>query len=65
MHNADGVLVVDRGRIVERGTHLELIAAVDVYAAMYLQFLNGSVFDLAKLILHPMRKGREASETVC
>ena len=33
--NADQVLVVDDGRIVERGTHAELLAAGGLYAELY------------------------------
>ena len=33
--NADGILVMDAGRIVERGTHPELIAANGRYAQMW------------------------------
>jgi ATP-binding cassette subfamily B protein len=33
--NADGILVMDAGRIVERGTHAELIAANGRYAQMW------------------------------
>jgi ATP-binding cassette subfamily B protein len=32
---ADAILVVDGGRIVERGTHAELIAASGLYAELY------------------------------
>src|SRR5438094_847501 len=32
---ADMVLVFDRGRIVERGTHTDLVAAGGVYASLY------------------------------
>jgi ATP-binding cassette subfamily B protein len=33
--DADQILVLDRGRIVERGTHVELLLAEGVYAAMW------------------------------
>ena len=37
--NADIILVFDQGRIVERGTHAELLAAQGTYATLYdLQF---------------------------
>jgi ATP-binding cassette subfamily B protein len=32
---ADLILVVDRGRIVERGTHAELLAEGGLYAKLY------------------------------
>ncbi len=32
---ADEIIVLDRGRIVERGTHVELLAAEGVYASMW------------------------------
>jgi ATP-binding cassette subfamily B protein len=33
--NADEILVLDRGAIIERGTHLELIASGGLYASMW------------------------------
>jgi ATP-binding cassette subfamily B protein len=39
---ADQILVLDRGRIVARGTHLELVAAGGLYADLYrTQYLRG------------------------
>lgn len=39
---ADVVLVFDRGRIVERGTHAELVAAGGVYASLYQSWLGNT-----------------------
>jgi len=38
--HADLVLVLDRGRIIERGTHARLLAAAGPYAALYRQFVQ-------------------------
>ena len=35
IRNADEILVVDAGRIVQRGTHEELLAAGGLYAELY------------------------------
>jgi ATP-binding cassette subfamily B protein len=40
IRHADLVLVLDRGRIVERGTHPALVAAGGHYAALYRQFVQ-------------------------
>jgi ATP-binding cassette subfamily B protein len=40
IRNADLVLVLDGGRIIERGSHAELIAKRGRYAALYRQFLE-------------------------
>jgi ATP-binding cassette subfamily B protein len=42
IRNADQVLVLDHGRIVERGTHNELIAADGVYARLYRRFAEST-----------------------
>jgi len=39
---ADMVLVFDRGRLVEQGTHTELVSAAGVYAALHRSWIGGS-----------------------
>lgn len=41
IRQADLVLVLDQGRIVERGTHLSLLAAGGIYAGLYHEFIRG------------------------
>ncbi len=40
IRHADGVLVLDQGRVIERGTHGELLARGGHYAALYRQFVQ-------------------------
>ncbi|MHB9050090.1 MAG: hypothetical protein ACYC35_29600, partial [Pirellulales bacterium] len=40
IRNADLVLVLDRGRIVERGTHAQLLGFGGVYAGLYQRFMR-------------------------
>ena len=40
VRNASQVLVVEHGRIVERGTHNELLSKGGVYTRMYKEFLR-------------------------
>lgn len=42
IRQADLVLVLDQGRIVERGNHDQLVAAGGVYARLHAEFLRGS-----------------------
>lgn len=47
VRNADQILVVDDGRVVQRGTHDELLAAGGLYADLYrTQFLGNGPADL-------------------
>jgi ATP-binding cassette subfamily B protein len=42
IRHANQVLVLDHGRIVERGTHEQLLATGGVYANLYLQFIRAT-----------------------
>jgi len=43
IRNADVILMMDRGRIVEKGTHQELLAAKGRYAELYQSQFSGAV----------------------
>jgi ATP-binding cassette subfamily B protein len=40
VRHADLILVLDHGRIVERGTHDQLVAAGGVYAGLHAEFVR-------------------------
>ena len=40
VRSADVILVIDQGRIVQRGTHDELVASGGLYADLYRTFLR-------------------------
>jgi len=42
IHDADQVLVLDHGRIVERGRHESLLTAGGIYAALYHRFVDSA-----------------------
>jgi ATP-binding cassette subfamily B protein len=44
--SADVIFVVDRGRIVERGTHDELLAREGIYARLYQQQFRGGLVEV-------------------
>ena len=41
VQDADMILIMDNGRIVDRGTHDELLARCAIYREIYLQQTNG------------------------
>ena len=43
--SADAIFVLDRGRIVERGTHVELLARGGLYARLYEQQFRGGLVE--------------------
>ena len=45
IRNADQVLVLGKGRIIERGTHLELLAQGGIYTNLYRQFVRAGEGD--------------------
>jgi ATP-binding cassette subfamily B protein len=42
IRHADLVLVLDHGKIIERGQHEDMLAAGGVYAEMYTQFVRAT-----------------------
>jgi ATP-binding cassette subfamily B protein len=49
IRNADVILMVEQGRIVEKGTHLELLAAKGKYAELYHSQFAGRVTQTAAM----------------
>ena len=64
IRNADKIIVMDRGRAVDQGTHEELLARGGIYADLYrLQFKDGKIVSDRKLgILRRSDKAAEESQ---
>jgi ABC-type multidrug transport system fused ATPase/permease subunit len=46
IENADRILVLDKGRIVEEGTHQQLLSKDGIYSNLYrLRYANGGLFE--------------------
>jgi ATP-binding cassette subfamily B protein len=46
--HADQVLVLDQGRIIERGTHMELLGRGGVYSGLYREFVSAQALEEAR-----------------
>jgi ATP-binding cassette subfamily B protein len=53
VREADQILVIDAGQVVERGTHEDLLAADGLYAELYLTQFAGQEHSRATAINHP------------
>ena len=64
IRNADKIIVMDRGRAVDQGTHEELLARGGIYADLYrLQFKDGKIVsDRKRGILRRSDKAAEESQ---
>jgi ATP-binding cassette subfamily B protein len=48
IRHADQILVIDKGEIVERGTHAELMAKKGFYYNLYMSQFRGKVAEIAE-----------------
>jgi ATP-binding cassette subfamily B protein len=63
IRNADVLLVLDRGQIVERGTHSELLERKGFYYDLYMSQFQGAGAELDRLVEAPGGNGRPAEAT--
>lgn len=63
IRNADVLLVLDRGQIVERGTHSELLERKGFYYDLYMSQFQGAGAELDRLVEAPGGNGRPAGAT--